>query len=95
MERREFLARIISPVLAATVPMPAMAMAIPFPTEGPWLFGMRWVMTIKRPLATLPEIYCFADVKFIGKHYELDDAGLSVARSCPAPPMNSVLEPSK
>lgn len=42
--------------------------------------GVRWIITIKRSLVPTDSIYTFADPKFIGKHYQLEDTTLYMDR---------------
>lgn len=42
--------------------------------------GVRWIVTIKKTLVPNQHLYMFADPKFIGKHYQLEDTTLHVKR---------------
>lgn len=42
--------------------------------------GKRWLITIKKDLVPTNRIYMFADPKFIGKHYSIEDTTLFVKR---------------
>jgi hypothetical protein len=42
--------------------------------------GVRWIITIKKDLVPTNRVYHFADPKFIGKHYSLEDTTLFVKR---------------
>lgn len=48
-------------------------------TEEEWL-GKKWVVTIKRDLVPDDSVYLFADPKFIGKSFMLEDATLFIKR---------------
>jgi hypothetical protein len=42
--------------------------------------GVRWIVTIKKTLVPNNHMFMFADPKFIGKHYQLEDTTLHVKR---------------
>ena len=42
--------------------------------------GIRWIITIKKALVPTNHMYMFADPKFIGKHYQLEDTTMYVRR---------------
>jgi len=42
--------------------------------------GVRWIITIKKDIIPTDSIYMFADPKFIGKHYTLEDTTMYIRR---------------
>jgi len=42
--------------------------------------GIRWITTIKKNLVPTNHVYQFADPKFIGKHYQLEDTTMYIRR---------------
>jgi hypothetical protein len=44
------------------------------------LLNCRWIITIKRDLVADDSIYMFADPKFIGKNYLLEDTTMYIKR---------------
>ena len=42
--------------------------------------GVRWIITIKKDLIPTDSIFMFADPKFIGKHYTLEDTTMYIRR---------------
>lgn len=42
--------------------------------------GCRWIVTIKKALVPNNEVYQFADPKFVGKHYQLEDTTMYIRR---------------
>lgn len=43
--------------------------------------GVRWIVTIKRNIVGNNHLYMFADPKFLGKHYQLEDTTMHVERN--------------
>lgn len=43
--------------------------------------GVRWIVTIKRNIVGNNHLYMFADPKFMGKHYQLEDTTMHVERN--------------
>lgn len=42
--------------------------------------GVRWIITIKKEIIATNSVYMFADPKFIGKHYTLEDTTMYIRR---------------
>lgn len=42
--------------------------------------GVRWIITIKKAIVRTNRVYMFADPKFIGKHYSLEDTTMYIRR---------------
>lgn len=42
--------------------------------------GVRWIITIKKTIVPTNRVYMFADPKFIGKHYSLEDTTMYIRR---------------
>ena len=42
--------------------------------------GVRWIITIKKDIIVTNSLYMFADPKFIGKHYTLEDVSMYIRR---------------
>ena len=42
--------------------------------------GVRWIITIKKDLVPTNSMYMFADPKFIGKHFQLEDTTMYIRR---------------
>lgn len=42
--------------------------------------GVNWIVTIKKNLVPNKHVYLFADPKFIGKHYQLEDTTMHIKR---------------
>jgi hypothetical protein len=42
--------------------------------------GVRWIITIKKDIIATNSMYMFADPKFIGKHYTLEDTTMYIRR---------------
>jgi hypothetical protein len=42
--------------------------------------GVRWIITIKKDIIATNNVYMFADPKFIGKHYTLEDTTMYIRR---------------
>lgn len=42
--------------------------------------GVKWIVTIKKDLVPTNHMYHFADPKFIGKHYQLEDTTMYIRR---------------